>query len=200
MILLILFLIAVCLLVYAVKASRRNKEESEKQQTAEQPTHFDLLDDNGDPIHSSDDGSRPSESISPSVRMVVDFDDDKEPNVRRLRYFCIKDKGYHVSAWPKEQGIQGLDYIEFNIAGITHGEHIDNHIGEFVATLEPDPTNPYDANAIKIVTRNGHRVGYVPKDMTEEVRKFTQLPCKCYCFIGENNGTYYSDCYVIRKS
>lgn len=200
MILLILFIIAVCLLVYAVKVSRRNKEESEKQQTAEQPTHFELLDDNGDPIPSSSDSSRPSESISPSVRMVVGPDDDKEPNVRRLRYFCIKDKGYHVSVWPKDQGTQGIDYLEFQIAGITHGEHINDHIGEFVATLEPDPTNPYDANAIKILTSNGHRIGYVPKDMTDEVRTFTQLPCKCYCFIGENNGTYYSDCYVVRES
>ncbi len=189
MILLILFIIAVCLLVYAVKVSHRNKEESEKQQTAEQPTHFDLLDDNGDPIPSSSDSSRTSASHP------ID-----EPSVQHLRYFCIKDKGYHVSVWPKDQGFQGVDYIEFNIAGIIHGENVNKHLGEFVSTLEPDPANPYDANAIKILTSNGDRIGYVPKDMTDEVRTFTQMPCKCYCFIGENNGTYYSDCYVIRKS
>jgi len=189
MFLLILFIIAVCLLVYAVKVSRRNQEESEKQQTAEQPTHFDLLDDNGDPIPSSDDRSRAS------VSHPID-----EPSVQNLRYFCIKDKGYHVSVWPKGQGFQGIDYIEFNIAGITHGEHIDDHIGEFVATLEPDPTNPYDANAIKILASNGDRIGFVPKDVTEEVRTFTQLSCKCYCYIGINNGTYYSDCYVVKIS
>lgn len=186
--LLILFIIAVCLLVYAVKVSRRNKEESEKQKTAEQPTHFDLLDDNGDPIPSSDDRSRAS------APHPID-----EPSVQRLRYFCIKDKGYHVSVWPKNQGIQGLDYIEFNVAGITHGEHIDEHLGEFVATLEPDPANPYDPNAIKIFTSNGDRIGYVPKDMTNEVRTFTQLPCKCYCYIG-NNGTYYTCCYISPQS
>jgi hypothetical protein len=117
-----------------------------------------------------------------------------------MRYFEIKKSQYATTVWPKDQGFRGIDYIEFNVAGITHGEHIDEHLGEFIATLEPDPTNPYDANAIKIVTRNGHRVGYVPKDMTGEVRAFTQLPCKCYCFIGSNNGTYYSDCYVIRKT
>lgn len=198
--LLILFIIAVCLLVYAVKVSRRNKEESEKQQTAEQPTHFDLLDDNGDPIPSSDDCSRPSESVSPSVRRVVGPDDDKEPKVRRLRYFCIKDKGYHVSVWPKDQGFQGIDYIEFQIAGITRGEHIDDHLGEFVATLETDPANPYDAQAIKILARNGDRIGYVPKDMTGDIRDFIQLPCKCYCYIGVNNETYYTDCYIIKNS
>lgn len=168
--LLILFIIAVCLLVYAVKVSRKNREESEKYQTAETPTHFDLLDDNGDP----------------------------DAPAQELRYFCVKDKGYHVSVWPKDQGIPDLDYIEFNIAGITHGEHIDDHLGEFVATLDPDPANPYDAKAIKILASNGDRVGYVPKDMTDEIRAFTQMPCKCYCYIGINNGTYYSCCYISK--
>ena len=183
--LLILFIIAVCLLVYAVKVSRRNKEESEKQQTAEQPTHFDLLDDNGDPIPSSDDRARSSAC--------------SEATIRSLRYFCIKDKGYHVSVWPKEQGFQGVDYIEFNIAGITHGENIDDHLGEFVATLEPDPTNPYDSQAIKIII-NDHRIGYVPKDMTDEVRTFAQLPCTCYCYIGQHDGTYFTDCYITHEN
>ena len=164
--------------------SHRNYEQ---QKTAEQPTNFDLLDGNGDPIPSSDDRSRES---------VADY----EATTQRLRYFCIKDKGYHVSVWPKDQGFQGVDYIEFNIAGITHGGHIDDHLGEFVATLEPDPANPYDAQAIKILARNGDRVGYVPKDMTDEVRAFTQMPCKCFCYIGSNNGIYYSDCYITRKS
>ena len=145
--------------------------------------------------NTSEQQNEPAQQEQPSSRQLIDT-----PQVQRLHYFCIKDKGYHVSVWPKDQGFQGIDYIEFNVAGITHGEHIDDHLGEFVATLEPDPANPYDANAIKILTSNGHRIGYVPKDMTDEVRTFTQLPCKCYCFIGENNDTYYSDCYVIKKS
>ena len=187
--LLILFIIAVCLLVYAVKVSRRNKEESEKQKTAEQPTHFDLLDDNGDPIPSSDDRSQASASHP------ID-----EPSVQKLRYFCIKDKGYHVSVWPKDQGFQCIDYLEFSIAGITHGDHVDDHMGEFVATLEPDPANPYDAQAIKILARNGDRVGYFPKDITSNVRAFTQLPCECYCYIGKNNDMYFTDCYIKKES
>lgn len=178
----------ICMLIIAfyntfiVKHNRK-----EHQQTAEQHTHFNLLDDNNDPIPSSDD-----RSLASAPHPI------HKPSVQRLRYFCIKDKGYHVSVWPKEQGIQGLDYIEFNVAGVTHGEHVDSHLGEFVATLEPDPANPYDALAIKILARNGDRVGYVPKDMTEEVRKFSQLPCKCYCYIGINNGTYYSCCYISK--
>ena len=182
---LLLFIIAVCLLVYALKVSRRNKDESTKYQTAETPTHFDLLDDNGEPIS------------APKMKIVIGGDDSDAP-VQELQYFCIKDKGYHVSVWPKDQGIQGLDYIEFNIAGITHGEHINDHLGEFAATLKPDPANPYDENAIKILAGNGDRIGFVPKDMTDEVRAFTQLPCKCYCYIGENNEMYYSSCYISK--
>lgn len=115
-----------------------------------------------------------------------------------MKHFEIKKSQYATTFWPK--GYDQFDVIEFNIAGLTHGEHIDEYLGEFTATLEPDPANLYDANAIKIVTRNGHRVGYVPKDMTSEVRANATLPCKCFCYIGSNNGTYYSDCYVIRKS
>lgn len=182
--LLILFIIAVCLLVYAVKVSHRNKEESEKQQTAEQPTHFDLLDDNGDPIK------------EPKVKIVIGGGDSNAP-IQELQYFCIKDKGYNVSVWPKDQYIG--DFVEFNIAGITHGENVSEHLGEFVATLEPEPTNPYDPNAIRIVTSEGHRVGYIPRNMTDRIRDFTTLPCTCYCYIGNNDGIYFSDCYLTRN-
>lgn len=137
------------------------------------------------------------ENIQSPIKVVVSPADDTP--VQKLQYFCVKDKGYHVSVWPNNSGFQGIDYIEFNIAGITHGEHIDEHLGEFVATLVPDPTNPYDANAIKIMTDNGHRVGYVPRDMTATIRDFTTLPCSCYCYIGNNNGTYFSDCYITKN-
>ena len=192
--LLILFIIAVCLLFYAVKVSRRNKEESEKQKTAEQPAYFDLLDDNGDTINSSDDLVRLSEATH--IRVSVGSPDGENAPIQELQYFCIKDKGYHVSVWPKDKGFQGIDYIEFNIAGITHGENVEEHLGEFASTLEPEPTNEYDPNAIKILTNNGDRIGYVPKDWTYEVRKFTSLPCTCYCYIGQHDGTYFTDCYI----
>lgn len=180
---LLLFIIAVCLLVYAVKVSRRNKEESEKQQTSEQPTHFDLLDDNGDPIS------------APKIKIVIGGGDSDSP-VQELQYFCIKDKGYHVSVWPKDYN--HFDMIRFNIAGIEYRDNIDEYLGESVGVLEAEPTNPYDPNAIKILAHDGHHVGYVPKDMTNEVRNFTQLPCKCFCYIGENNEIYYSCCYISK--
>lgn len=121
------------------------------------------------------------------------------PKVQELRYFCIKDKGYHVSVWPKDQHLP--DYVEFNIAGLSYRDNIDNYLGEHVGRLEPEPTNPYDPNAIKVLAHDGHHIGYVPKDMTAEVRNFTILPCPCYFYIGRSDeGTYYSDCYINQTS
>jgi hypothetical protein len=155
------------------------------------------------PKYSNTTTTPPSSSAQPRTHIVTPAHSAVNSNiavikteVQELQHFCIKDKGYHVSVWPKDQGFQGLDYIEFNIAGITHGEHIDDHLGEFIAAMEPEPTNPYNSQAIKILASNGDRLGYVPKDMTREVRNFTSLPCKCYCYIGDNNGVYYSCCYI----
>lgn len=123
---------------------------------------------------------------------IITEEDDAE--VQNLQYFCIKDKGYHVSVWPKDQRLG--DYLDFTIAGMNYVDNIEDYIGEFTGTLIADPSNPYDKNAIKVVASDGHRVGYVPKNMTSEVRSFTTLPCQCYCFIGFNNGTYFSCCYI----
>ena len=146
-----------------------NMAPSQPQQPqSQQPIHFDLLDENGDTL--------------------------KEPVIQKLQYFCIKDKGYHVTVWPKDNRIG--EVLEFTIAGMSYRDDIDNYLGEHVGTLEAEPTNPYDANAIKILAEDGHHVGYVPKDMTSEIRKSTTLPCTCYFFIGENDGTHFSDCYI----
>lgn len=112
------------------------------------------------------------------------------------QYFCIKDNGYHVTVWPKDQMIP--DYIEFDIAGLSYRENIDDYLGEHAGTLEAEPNNEYDTNAIKVLAEDGHHVGYVPKDMTASIREFTTLPCTCYFYIGDNNGKYYSDAYINR--
>ena len=163
--------VAVCVFIVL----KTSKKEPQKHQQSQQPIRFDLLDDNGNPL-------------------------PNEPVVHELQYFCIKDKGYHVTVWPKDQGMQNLDYIEFDIAGMSYRENIDEYLGEHVGTLEAEPTNPYDANAIKILAEDGHHVGYVPKDMTGAVRDFATLPCTCYFYIGNNDGIYYSDAYISNVS
>lgn len=148
---------------------KTSKKEPQQQQQPQQPIHFDLLDDNGNPL-------------------------PNEPVVQELQYFCIKDKGYHATVWPKDNRIG--EAIEFTIAGMSYRDDIDDYLGEHVGTLEAEPTNEYDPNAIKILAEDGHHVGYVPKDMTSEIRKSTTLPCTCYFYIGKNAGTYFSDCYI----
>lgn len=157
--------VAVCVFIVL----KTSKKEPLQQQQPQQPIRFDLLDGNGDPL-------------------------PNEPVVQELQYFCIKDKGYHITVWPKDNIIG--EVLEFAIAGMSYRDDIDEYLGEHVGTLEAEPTNKYDPNAIKILTGDGHHVGYVPKDMTAEVRKHSKLPCRCYFYIGENEGTYYSDCYI----
>jgi hypothetical protein len=177
LILYLIFLVAFGFFLY--KLGKRKEEELTEQYM--NGIHRDLLDENGDPIK------------KPKVETVIGGGDSDAP-IQELRYFCIKDKGYHISVWPKGQRIG--DYIDFVIAGINHIADIDNYLGEFEGTLEPEPTNPYDSNAIKILAPDSHLVGYVPKDQTKDVRAFTSLPCCCYCYIGINDGHYFSCCYI----
>ena len=168
----IVFVIAIAFYVYYLSHGNYSEPaHSEQPPVANQPRHFDLLDDNGDPIGDSD------------------------APVQGLQYFCIKDKGYHVSVWPKDYS--QFDIVEFNIAGMSHQDNIDEYLGEFKGTLEAEPDNAYDPNAIKVLAVDGHHVGYVTKDMTADVRKYAKLPCPCFCYIGENDGTYFSDCYIL---
>lgn len=117
--------------------------------------------------------------------------------VQELKFFCIKDKGYHVSVWPKD--VYQPDFIEFEIAGITH--HADvamKHLGESMAVLAEEPDNPYDQNAIRIMTADWQLIGYVPRDMTEEIRRHTKLSCPCFVYIGynEDQNTFFTDAYI----
>jgi len=192
---LFILFVAVCAIVafYAtfIHSHQHSDTQSSVDKGGQKPKHTNIT---TTPPPSSDQPRTPI--VTPAHSAANSNTAVAKPEAQKLQHFCIKDKDYHISVWPKDQGFQGLDYIEFTVAGITYGEHVDRHLGEFDATLEPDPSNPYDAQAIKILASNGDRIGYVPKDMTNEVRNFTNLPCKCYCFISENNGVFYSCCYV----
>ena len=134
---LFLFIIAVCLLAYAAKVSRKNKADSVKSQNTETPNHFNLLADNGKPVQES------------KVKTAIGGG-DSDASVQELQYFCVKDKGYHISVWPKNH--DQFDIVQFNIAGMTHREGIDNYLGESIGMLVAEPDNPYDPNAIKVLT------------------------------------------------
>lgn len=141
-------------------------------------------------------------SIFVIVVFVIIYGTKNKPLLNKinegLQYFCIKDSGNYVSVWPKNP--KTGEYIEFDIAGIAYRKNINNYLGEFVGTLIPEPKNPHDRMAIKILAPDGHHVGYVPKDVNVKVHQSRILPCKCYCYIGkrtDSDGTkYYSDCFI----
>ena len=183
MYLFIFIIIVFAAIAFVVFRKPNERQNSNSAGTQQQPMRFDLLDDNGNTIK------------KPQVKVVVG-DGESDAPVQKLKYFCIKDKGYHTSVWPKDY--DRFDIVEFNIAGMSNRDNIDDYLGEFKGTLEAEPTNAYDPNAIKVLAADGHHVGYVPKDMTSEIRENATLPCQCFCYIGENDGVYFSDCYILR--
>lgn len=82
---------------------------------------------------------------------------------------------------------------EFFIAGVQHHEYKKciNKLEEGMELgLVPEPNNPYDSNAIKIVTSeldNEFMLGYVPKKISAEVSAFLILAADPTCFITEVN-------------
>ena len=59
---------------------------------------------------------------------------------------------------------------DYNIAGINFRKGISNYVGDFEGYLKPQPTNRHDQNAIAIYHRDGHHLGFIPADETDEVR------------------------------
>ena len=175
-VIIILFIIVIAGLVFAI--SRLAHTLNEPMHQAEK-MYFDLLGNNGDPITTV-----PSDSVAGNPNTPV----------QHLKYFCIKDKGYHFTVWPKDY--DQFYIVDFNIAGMSYSENIHDYLGEFKGTLKAEPTNAYDPNAIKVLAYDGHHLGYVPADMTSEIRNNATLPCQCFCYIGENDGVYFSDCYI----
>ena len=144
--------------------------------------------------------TKPSRTqIEPAQQQAVE-PSSNNPNaeVQELKFFCIKDKGYHISIWPKD--VYQPDFIEFEIAGITH--HADvamKHLGESMALLVAEPDNQYDPNAIRVMTSEWQLLGYVPRDMTDIIHEHTSgSTCPCFIYIGyrEDDDIFYTDAYI----
>ena len=82
-------------------------------------------------------------------------------------------------------------------------DHQPSHDGENIKASRPHVTVTVSRDTsdapIQELAHDGHHVGYVTKDMTDEIRENAILPCQCYCYIGNNDGTFYSDCYILCK-
>jgi hypothetical protein len=64
------------------------------------------------------------------------------------------------------------------IAGLEYVRDVDERVGRNWVTLQAEPSNHFDKNAIAIRTADDHHLGYVPRNMTADVRRLTVLPCE----------------------
>jgi hypothetical protein len=93
-----------------------------------------------------------------------------------------------------------LKVMNIKIAGINYrrgiGRLCDNGY-KHEGFLMPEPKNPNDPKAIKIMTEDGVHVGYIPAYETDNVREFVnnQFPTKVTIFIQEDEPYYdeYND-------
>jgi hypothetical protein len=73
----------------------------------------------------------------------------------------------------------------FNISGINYRKNIAKYVGTFEGYLTPEPTNQFDKNAIAIFHNDGHHLGYIPADSTDDIRYLgMKFPIMIYGEIG----------------
>lgn len=95
------------------------------------------------------------------------------------------------------------DTFEFTIAGTNLNDDIADYMGEFRGRLVPDPLNEHDPNAIRVEHEDGGLIGYVPRNVQQQLREFKgELPCPCYCFVefkSDKEFYFLGHCYVVSK-
>ena len=72
----------------------------------------------------------------------------------------------------KRQHTIQQDYAayQYDIAGINFRRGIADYVGQSTGYLKPQQTNRYDPNAIAVYAEDGHHLGYIPADETDDVR------------------------------
>lgn len=65
----------------------------------------------------------------------------------------------------------------FKVAGVSfHKQKVESLTEGDILTLERDPENKYDSNAVKILNPEGEMIGFVPKEFNSAiVRKFKKV-------------------------
>ena len=83
---------------------------------------------------------------------------------------------------------EGSAVVDYNIAGINFRRGINRYVGELMGYIEAEPKNKYDPNAIAVRAFDGHHLGYIPADYTDDVRDLTQSawPYPAWCEIEED--------------
>ena len=74
--------------------------------------------------------------------------------------------------------VAGLQYYDYNAKEVARGKQV---------LLYHEPSNKYDARAIKIVLKDGHRMlGHVPRSLTGPIHQAKAEGCKFYCFVNQH--------------
>ena len=94
--------------------------------------------------------------------------------------------GTYTGPWPERRSDGAWtsifdDLRILSIAGINHRQGIVRYKGRNMAALVPEPSNEFDPNAIKVVTEDGHHLGYIHRDQTEMVRSWAHDHFPHYC-------------------
>ena len=85
-----------------------------------------------------------------------------------------------------DDGKPGSRILLLNIAGINFRDDIELYTGRLEVSLIPEPSNPHDPMAIKVIAvEDGHHLGYIDKNMTAKVREVThgRLPRNAWAVI-----------------
>lgn len=76
---------------------------------------------------------------------------------------------------------ESTECLETKIAGINYQKGMSKYVGFFKGNIIPEPDNPFDKNALKVVHLDGKHLGYVPsediKEVTDLIKGDYQYPC-----------------------
>ena len=64
---------------------------------------------------------------------------------------------------------------DFNLAGVNYRKNIRDYVGVFEGYIQPDIDNKYDPYAIAVYHADGHHIGYIPQNCTDDIRDL-ELP------------------------
>lgn len=60
---------------------------------------------------------------------------------------------------------------DFNLAGVNYRKNIRDYVGVFEGYIQPEPENEYDPDAIAVYHADGHHLGYIPQNCTDDIRE-----------------------------
>lgn len=81
----------------------------------------------------------------------------------------------------KMPNIRTIHCLQFKIVGTNYRDKMSKYTGKYKGTVVPEPENESDANAIKVLASDGHHVGYIPAQETQQLREWVnyQFPYPC---------------------